>query len=104
MTAFECQENNRGHRPVDKVTDQQGKRLGGSLMRPSKRQPMTAVSESVSRLFPGVAVDLPAPHLCRREQCVGRHFQVSLCGGLFFISVQKMNREKSLDNIDLVAR
>jgi hypothetical protein len=30
--------------------------------------------------------------------------KVSLCCGLFFISVQKMNRKKDLDNIDLVAR
>jgi hypothetical protein len=28
MTAFECQEYNRGHCPVDEMTDQQGKSLG----------------------------------------------------------------------------
>jgi len=37
MAPFECQENNRRDRPIDKVTDQQGKSISGCLMRPGER-------------------------------------------------------------------
>ena len=39
MLAFQCQEDDRGYRAIDKMTNHQRKRIGGGLVRPGKRGP-----------------------------------------------------------------